>query len=105
MTMNFVLLSGLIGLITISLAQGQAAYEETRESYVDFPNDAVGLLAEEVAEIGSPLGFEVVTSLAPSPPNRGSSDIWNLLKGIVRRLHKQNQIVRVIRVRYWRFPA
>lgn len=85
----------LVITLKVSLASGQHVHEETRESYVQYPASASGLLLEEVADVGSPLGLEVVTSLATSAPNRRSSDVWYLLKSIVHRLRNQNQIIHV----------
>ncbi|CAB9509041.1 Vacuolar-sorting receptor [Seminavis robusta] len=60
-----------------------------RNSYVPYPHSADELLLEEVATIGSPLALEVVTNVAH--PEQ-SNQVWQLLKGVVRRMHNQNQI-------------
>lgn len=63
---------------------------ETRQTYVPYPPGATSLLLEEVEDVGSPIGLEVVTSLAM----KGSSfETYDLLKGVVHRLRNQNQII------------
>ena len=89
-SIHSILLLSVVLTITTRLARGQTGHAETRETYVHYPASAADLLREEVADIGSPLGLEVVTSLAPS---HDENNIWSLLKAIVHRLHNQNQII------------
>ncbi|CAB9497510.1 Vacuolar-sorting receptor [Seminavis robusta] len=64
-----------------------------RHSYVPYPHAAHDLLLEEVATIGTPMALEVVTNIAlPEQSNQ----VWQLLKGVVRRMHNQNQIIQVV---------
>lgn len=78
----------LLTAVTMGAVNCQTA--ETRQNYVPYPPDAISLLLEEVEDVGSPIGLEVVTSLA----TKGSSfRTYDLLKGVIHRLRNQNQII------------
>ena len=75
--------------------QAQPLPEESRHNYVPFPAVAQSLLQTEVDDIGSPLGLTVVTSLTTADDYTHALTLWSNLKGLVHRLHKQNQILHV----------
>lgn len=69
-------------------------YNETRESYVPFPESAQALLTEETAVITTPLTLELATTIT-----HWKNPVWHLLRGLVHRMRSQNQII-YIRARY-----
>ena len=69
--------------------------EESRHNYVPYPASANAILQAEVDDIGSPLGLAVVTSLTTTEDYANSLELWNNLKGMAHRLHKQNQILHI----------
>jgi hypothetical protein len=82
--------------LSYQVAHGQSnGMEETltRHSFVPYPESADDLLRAEVAQLGPALALEVMTSVAEPLE---SNLFWKHLKGIVRRMHNQNEILHVI---------
>ena len=65
-------------------------WQEVRSTYVNYPDEALSLLAYEKEIIPAALGLDVTTTMTHPDDTR---HIWSLLKGIVHRFRKQNQII------------
>ena len=84
---RFLLVESQLGLTSASTSN----WDESRSSYVPYPDSALGLLAKELKVISAPLGLDVTVSLGQSPTT--AYEVWSKLKGVVHRFRKQNQII------------
>lgn len=76
--------------VNLSAATTPLDWEESRETYVLFPDSASTLLTRELEVIHAALGLDVTTTMSHTEMHY---QIWSLLKGIVHRLRKQNQVI------------
>ena len=91
-TMRWLSISLLLAAASLPCCVDAQARQETRHSYVPYPESAHAMLQEEVAEFGEMLDLDVVTSVARPLMSR---DVWHGIKGTVRRMHNQNQVLHV----------
>ena len=66
---RFLLVESQLGLTSASTSN----WDESRSSYVPYPDSALGLLAKELKVISAPLGLDVTVSLGQA--ERGGAQI------------------------------